>query len=71
MNFPMIYSGIEKHQDTFSQCEKLPIPNSDALDLVNPSGRRKTRKFIDSFFEALESNWSLQSSRSRNWMFET
>ena len=69
--FPIIYSGIDKHQANLPQCEKPPIINSYASDLINPSVRRKTRKFIDRPFEAIFSNLCLQSYRSRNWILDT
>ena len=71
MNFPITYSGFRKLQATFPHCKKPPITNSDVSDLVNPSGRWKTRQFIDRSFGAPCRKWSLQSSRPRHSIFET
>ena len=71
VEFPMISSGIEKHQSNFPQRKKTKTPNSDASYLVNPYWKRKTRQFIDESFEVPCRKWYLQISRSRNWMFDT
>ena len=61
VSFPMLSLDIEKLQTTFPHCNKPPISNLDASNLVNMPGQRKIRQFIDSTFEALCEKCSLHS----------
>ena len=71
VKFPIISSWIEKRQDNFSYCDKLPIPNSDTSDLVHPYWKQKTREFIDGPFEPLLRKWYFQSYKSCNCILKT